>query len=58
LQPLMKHLIKLGTQFIGYRDVTEDLRGKAHFALTEIFRFSSAGLCCVLTTNSCTVSFC
>ncbi|KAK1679159.1 hypothetical protein QYE76_040007 [Lolium multiflorum] len=24
--PVMKHLIKLGTQFIGFRDATEDLR--------------------------------
>ncbi|KAK1625836.1 hypothetical protein QYE76_000151 [Lolium multiflorum] len=26
--PLMKHFISLGTQFIGYRDTVEDLKGK------------------------------
>jgi hypothetical protein len=46
----MKHLIKLGTQFIGFRDAAEDLRGKFRFTLSSLF--SSATLFCVLTMNS------
>ena len=45
----MKHLIKLGTQFIGFRDAAEDLRGKARFVLGN--PFISANLFCILTTD-------
>jgi hypothetical protein len=30
LQPLMKHLINLGTHFIGFRDEADNFRGKAY----------------------------
>ena len=33
----MKHLIKIGTQFIGFRDNTEDLRGNVYYILRAPF---------------------
>jgi septal ring factor EnvC (AmiA/AmiB activator) len=51
----MKHLIKLGTQFIGFRDAAEDLRGKSRFTLSN--PFFSASLFCVLTADSRILTF-
>jgi hypothetical protein len=33
----MKHLIKLGAQFIGFRDEADDLRGKPPLVLVTFF---------------------
>ena len=44
----MKHLIKIGTQFIGFRDNAEDLRGNVYYTLRASF-FSSAKLFCIGT---------
>jgi uncharacterized membrane protein YccC len=45
----MKRLIKLGTQFIGFRDTAEDLRVKSCFVLGN--PFFSTNLFCMLTTE-------
>ena len=44
----MKHLIKLGTQFIGYRDAAEDMRGNTFVLYSPL---SSANLLLFVTTN-------